>query len=113
MTEPQIQIPEFRTEEKFTTAVIDLFRMCGWWVHHDRGLMRQHIQGDVGFPDIFAVHPFAAHAVAAELKMPKGTVTEYQQGWLKLLGNVSQQAIQAYLWRPFDWPEIVRVARRK
>lgn len=105
-------IVNFRTEEHFTNAAVDLFRMNGWLVHHDRGEMRRHIQGDVGFPDIFAVRLPRAGAwpltiVAAELKMPKGIVSDAQKVWLRTL---EARGIRAYVWRPSDWDEIVAVA---
>jgi hypothetical protein len=97
--------------------VIDLFRMNGWWVHHDRGEMRKHIQGDVGFPDIFAVHRRRKCAVAAELKMPKGVTSDWQKGWIEILsflgphlGTEQERVIDVHLWRPDDWDTIVHVA---
>jgi hypothetical protein len=102
--------PGWRTEEaSFTTAVVELFRMSGWLVHHDRGEMRKHIQGDVGFPDIFAVNLRTKRAIAAELKMPKGVLSDYQVAWITALAYV----MPIYVWRPADWDEIVRVATDK
>jgi hypothetical protein len=102
--------PAWRTEEaSFTTAVVELFRMSGWLVHHDRGEMRKHIQGDVGFPDIFAVNLRTKRAIAAELKMPKGTLSDYQVAWITAL----METVDTYVWRPENWDAIVKVATSK
>jgi hypothetical protein len=44
--------------------VISIAKRYGWLVHHDlpaqntRGRWMTNVQGDVGFPDLFMVHPF-------------------------------------------------------
>jgi hypothetical protein len=88
---------KFRNEQAFTDAVIDLATMYGWFVHHDRGRMKSHIQGHVGFPDLVLVR--RGQILFRELKMPNGKTTPEQEGWLnQLAGKV---------WRPADWDKII------
>lgn len=107
----------FASEVSFTTAVVDLFKMAGWYVHHDRGEMRKHIQGHVGFPDIIAVHPRLERMVAAELKMPKGRTGIEQLDWLHAFERIGCpdecSPIEVHVWRPDDWDEIVKVATNR
>jgi hypothetical protein len=52
------------SEAEFKDMVISIAKRYGWLVHHDlpaqntRGRWMTNIQGDVGFPDLFMVHPF-------------------------------------------------------
>lgn len=97
---------KFRNEEAFTNAVIDLARMSGWLVHHDRGAMLKHIQGDVGFPDLVLLHEKRSRLLFAELKAPKGELSEAQVEWIN---GLHLAAFDSYprIWRPANWDEIV------
>jgi hypothetical protein len=52
------------SESEFKDMVISIAKRYGWLVHHDlpaqntRGRWMTNVQGDVGFPDLFMVHPF-------------------------------------------------------
>ena len=42
----------FRNEQAFTDAVVDLAKMSGWMVMHMRGNTHRLIQGMAGYPDL-------------------------------------------------------------
>lgn len=104
---------KFVSEEAFTDAVIDLAKMSGWLVHHDRGRMKAHIQGHAGFPDLVLVHPyrdafsrpFRGRVIFAELKMPAKNLEEHQHEWIRAL--CMAQPLDVEVWRPDDWDKIV------
>ncbi len=106
-------VPLFRSEAEFTTAVITLARSCGWLVHHDRpavvrsGKWATHVQGDTGFPDIYARHP-DGREVVAELKMApasqiKGRPSETQWRWLDAFAAADSGRAIVRVWRPEDY----------
>lgn len=101
------------SEEAFTTVVLRTAAICGWRVHHDlpsrtaRGGHRTAVQGDIGFPDVFAAHPLHG-AFAAELKRqsaPPSAVSPDQRLWLAFLN--SPGGVRAYLWKPADWLPVI------
>lgn len=89
---------KFANELAFTAAVIDLAKMGGWIVHHDRE--KQKVQGHAGFPDLCMAR--RGQTIFVELKMPRGIVSEEQLVWARNIGG------QFFLWHPDDWDEIVR-----
>lgn len=89
---------KFKNERAFTDAVIDLAKMGGWLVHHDRE--RQKVQGHAGFPDLcLARH---GQVIFAELKIPGGRISNEQLAWGKHLGE------RFFLWYPSDWDQITK-----
>jgi hypothetical protein len=94
---------KFRSERDFTDAVIDLAKMNGWLVHHDRGDMHRHIQGHAGVPDLLLVK--GGRAILAELKKERGQLTDSQDNWRHA---IDQTCVEYYLWRPVDFEEIVK-----
>jgi hypothetical protein len=77
------------SEAEFKDMVISIAKRYGWLVHHDlpaqntRGRWMTNVQGDVGFPDLFMVHPFqAGRPLVIELKAEKGKTTPGQKIWL-------------------------------
>lgn len=109
------QVVEAMTEAQFTDQVIDLARMAGWLVHHDRGEMRRHIQGTVGFPDLVLLKP--SRLIVAELKVGHNKPTEEQWKWLDyfhaagLSGDL--EVIESYVWRPEDELQIISILTRR
>jgi len=78
------------SEADFKDVVISIAKRYGWLIHHDlpaqnsRGRWATHVQGDVGFPDLFMVHPFqGGRPLVIELKAEKGKTTPGQKVWLK------------------------------
>lgn len=97
------------SEAAFQAAVIDLAEWCGWSIYHAaqvRGRLRSHTS--VGYPDLTLVHPH--HGVVwAELKTTRGRLTAAQTAWLERLRSAGARHV--FVWRPADWPAIVRLLR--
>jgi VRR-NUC domain len=101
------------TESELQAAIIDVARVGGWLVNHQRpaqtrsGRWITATQGDTGFPDLVLVHDRRRLVVFAELKAQRGRPSPFQQVWLHALDEIGSDQVRAYLWRPGDWPEIV------
>ena len=91
---------KFASERHFTDAVVDLAKMTGRLVHHDR--MKQNVQGHPGFVDL--VIAGRGRVLFWELKMPKGKLTQEQMNWLSRLPG-------ARILYPSDWEWIVEELR--
>jgi hypothetical protein len=99
------------SEAEFKDMVISIAKRYGWLVHHDlpaqntRGRWMTNVQGDVGFPDLFMVHPFqAGRPLVIELKAEKGKTTPGQKIWL----NACELAgCHAAVWKPSDMEYIL------
>jgi hypothetical protein len=99
------------SEAEFKDMVISIAKRYGWLVHHDlpaqntRGRWMTNVQGDVGFPDLFMVHPFqGGRPLVIELKAEKGKVTPGQKIWL----NACELAgCHAAVWKPSDMEYIL------
>lgn len=124
------------TEAAFQRQVIELAQLYGWRVAHFRPARtadgwRTAVQGDgAGFPDlVLARRP---ELIFAELKSERGRPTAAQREWLDQLGSIAQAVqlrceaaaeqlgepeppslVDAYLWRPSDWPAIEARLRRR
>jgi hypothetical protein len=98
------------TESEFQSAVIEVARLRGWLVMHQRpaqirpGRWATAIQGDAGFPDLVLARPKPGELIFAELKREKGRVSVMQKVWLRTLAAAGAEA---YLWYPSDMPEII------
>jgi hypothetical protein len=91
------------SERAFQQQVVELARLLGWTAYHPW----VSLHSAAGFPDLVLVRP--PRLVFAELKSERGRVTAAQQRWLDLLGQVP--GVEARLWRPGDWDEIVATLR--
>jgi hypothetical protein len=85
-------------EGRFLAQVKTLAKQHGWLVYHTHDSRRS----DEGFPDMVMVGPDAV--IFAELKTTTGKLTAHQALWLELLRHTGR--VEAYLWRPQDWPVI-------
>lgn len=96
------------TEAEFQASVVDLAQVYGFLVVHFRAARtkkgwRTPLLGDgAGFPDLILVRP--PDLIFAELKAERGRPSPAQRAWLEVLARVP--GVDAYLWRPSDWPEI-------
>ena len=95
-------------EKDFTSDVIQLAMLLGWWPAHFRPAMLRDgrwvtaVQGrGKGFPDLVMVR--AQRTLYAELKMDRTRPTPEQSDWLDRLRTAGNEV---YLWRPQDWREI-------
>lgn len=91
---------EFKSEKAFQAAVERLARENGWMVYHTYDSRRS----EPGFPDLtFCKNNQLFYA---ELKMPKGMVSQAQKKWIAALGEAG---MDVYLWYPADWTRIEEV----
>jgi hypothetical protein len=95
-------------EKEFQKQVIELAKLFGWKVSHQRPAKtargwRTAIQGDAGFPDLVLARRGAV--IFAELKREAGKTTEEQDGWLGELGPTTEDCLVT-VWRPSDWAAI-------
>lgn len=88
------------SEAEFQAKVRKFAKEAGWLIYHTRDSRGS----DKGFPDLVLVRP--PYVVFAELKREGEKPTPEQQRWLDDLDNCGQAA---YLWRPSDWDEILKV----
>ena len=93
------------TEREFTQQVRDLAQLLGWTVYHTWVAIRS----PKGFPDLVLVRE--QRLLFAELKSEKGTPTDAQEEWLESLRRVP--GVEVYLFRPSDWPTIVRILQKE
>lgn len=93
------KLPEIK-EKEFMQQIIDLAHLQGWLVYHTWDSRRSA----EGFPDLVMVR--GQNLIYAEVKREKNTLTDCQCQWIESL-LIANQA--AYVWRPSDWPHIVRV----
>lgn len=101
----------------FETAVIDLARLYGWRVHHQRpaqrsdGSWRSAIQGHPGFPDLVMArgprHGRPARIIVSELKSGRGRVRPGQREWTEILGQVA--GVEVHLWHERNLEDIAEV----
>ena len=90
------------TEAEFTTQLLEALALFGWRAVHFRPARTNHgwrtpLQGDKGWPDIFAVR--GPRALAAELKSGKGKVEPEQADWLS---DLAAAGIETHVWRTTD-----------
>jgi len=90
----------FTSEKMFMAEVRMLLNRQGWRAYHTNNSRKS----DAGFPDLVAVRE--KRVVGIELKTEKGVASAAQLNWIDDLKKADQEI---YLWRPADWPEIVKV----
>ncbi len=106
----QIGLPASISERDFQNRVVELARLRRWLVYHTHDSRRS----DPGFPDLVMVR--GGVLVFAELKSVRGRTTADQREWLAELRSVqattgmpgSYEVVKVHVWRPADWPEIVK-----
>ena len=96
-----ISVHKLTTERELQDKVIELAHVTGWLTYHTYDSRRS----ERGFPDLVLVRP--PRMVVAELKAERGHLTDDQAVWMRALGECP--GVEAYVWRPSDWDEIVRV----
>lgn len=87
------------SEAAWQSRVRYVARLYGWAVYHTHDSRRS----DPGFPDLVIVRE---RVVVAELKTERGRVTPEQEAWLAAFRAAG---VEAYVWRPSDWEDAVRV----
>lgn len=99
------------SEREFQAQIVELAQLCGWRAHFERPARTAHgwrtpIQGDKGFPDGVLAHEGQRRLIICELKSERGKLSKEQRKWLDVLRLCG---IEAYVWRPSDWPEVMSV----
>lgn len=98
------------SEKEFQRSVTALFTITGWYVYHNPDASRS----SAGWPDLQLLKPASpagpAQLVFAELKTARGRVSPIQKKVIQTLADAGQEV---YLWRPDDWDEIERIAKRR
>jgi len=92
------------TERQLLARVVQLAKLHGWMVSH----AWLSVHSAAGFPDIIAVKD--GHILAIELKSQRGKLTQAQEAWLDALGECP--GVTASMFKPSEWPEIVRILER-
>lgn len=87
------------TEEQFQRAIVQLASLLGWDCYHTWSSIHSTSKG---FPDLVLCRP--PELFYAELKSQSGKVSDSQRKWLD---SLIACGVEAYLWRPSDWPDIV------
>ena len=104
-------MPYFKNERHFTASVRKAARQLGWMEYHTGHTPNNNFANRTspGFPDLVLVKP-GKKVIFAELKMPKGKLTEAQIAW----GNVLRRShsIRYFVWRPDDWDIILEVLQQ-
>lgn len=121
-----MSVEEYRareSEDDFQSWVIGYAEAHGWRVYHAHTSMKlvkkaPHVYQAVpdaqqtGFPDLTMVRN--GRIVFAELKTARGRVEDEQREWLQDLESAALRvpgAIEVYLWRPVNRPQIEHVLR--
>src|SRR5262245_62000897 len=94
------------SEREFTATVIELARLWGWRIYHQRPAgtargWRTALSGDKGFPDLILAK--GPRLIVAELKVGKNRPTADQALWIRAF---QQAGVLAYVWYPADWRAI-------
>jgi hypothetical protein len=117
-----------RTETELLDQIVDLAKLCGWLVSHQRpartadGKWRTAIKGHPGFPDLVLAHP--GILLIRELKGPRERLSPGQRWWAQYLAPGWQELpdvdplVRAGwrfdVWRPRDFePLIVPLLRTR
>ena len=102
--------PTFRNEKHFTQSVRKAAEQLGWMCYHTGHVPAKEFRNTTtpGFPDLVFCN--GQTIFFAELKMPKGRLTQHQKRWIAILFDSGQEV---YTWQPADWDFILdRLAQR-
>jgi spermidine/putrescine-binding protein len=88
-------------EKDWLAQVRQLARLHGWRVFH----AYDPILTDPGFPDLVLVRE---RVIFAELKGPRGRVSERQWEWIDAL---MAAGAEVYIWHPDDIDEVIETLR--
>lgn len=88
------------TEKDFQSAVEKEAKKNGWLFYHTRDSRKSA----AGFPDLVLLR--GTTLIVAELKVGDNQPDAAQLEWIEAFRRAG---ITTYVWRPADWPEIMRV----
>ena len=95
----------FSNEADFQAALSKVAKQLGWLSYHTRF----SIDSEPGFPDLVLLR--GERLIFAELKGPRGVLSEEQRQWLDRLAAVP--GVESYLWRPGDWDTALHTLARR
>lgn len=97
-------LPDDASEAEWQARVVAVAESHGWTVYHTRDSRGSN----PGLPDLFFHRGpgFVCRLVVAELKSETGEPTTDQLAMLAAFESVCQHV---YLWRPSDWPTVLKV----
>ena len=100
-----------KTESEFQRELLEAAGYLGYMRFHDHDARRDNERAGVdrGFPDSLLIHPDTGRLIVAELKTERGRLSAHQRRWLEAFRTV--RTVEAYVWRPRDWDEALRVLR--
>lgn len=111
-------VHENAKESVFQARLLSLLRQNNWLAYHvydkavrdptTKRLIMHAQRSDRGFPDTVMVDLESFTTYYAELKSRTGNPSQDQKRWLNALSYRNK----CYLWKPRDWPQIVRFALR-
>lgn len=93
------------SEKEWQAKVVEFARWNGWHVYHPYYSRRS----EPGWPDLSMIRN--GRLVFVELKTRTGRITADQHRVLSLLDECA--GVEVYLWRPNDWPDVMRVLGRR
>jgi hypothetical protein len=100
-----VPAPVQESEKEFQARVIGEAKRNGWdLIHHHYDSRKS----SPGWLDLALGRTADGRFLVAELKIPPNTPTPAQQAWLSLLRAAG---VEVHLWRPEDWPSIVKVLK--
>lgn len=96
--------PSWRNEKAFMASIIRAAKAMHWHVYHTHYSKRS----EAGFPDLVLVREQDARLIFAEVKGPRGILTDAQHKWLRALTFANAET---YVWYPKQWDEILGVLK--
>ena len=90
------------SERQFQAQIVGLAELRGWLVYHTWNSRHS----TAGFPDLVLVREYV---IFAEIKTEKGKLTAEQEAWIEAIQKAQNYNLRAYVWKPSDWEQIVRV----
>lgn len=91
-------------ERAYLQRIRETAALYGWKCYHTHDSRKS----EPGFPDLVLTR--AGVVIFAELKTDTGKVTTAQLAWLSALEQCP--GVQAHVWRPRDWPQVLRTLQQ-
>jgi hypothetical protein len=93
------------SEKDWRQQIVTLCKLLGYDVYFTWNSRHS----PAGFPDIVAVNPIKKRLIVSELKVGKAKLTPFQEKWIQ---HFKDCGIEAYIWRPSQWEEIVECLKK-
>lgn len=90
------------TEDQLLTGLCEALGLSGWTYIHLGGDQRGVYRGQIGWPDLFAISPGGARALAWEIKGDGGKVRPEQWAWIVAL-RTALPSLDVRIVRPVDY----------